>query len=490
MAVGRPQIFAEIDAFATGGDISAPPADQFSQLGAMMTSRFQPFEQNVQKYQQRLAPYVYQAPRMNIYDFASELGAGLLSTPNTGGASAFTGLGVGFTRVSDRLRNAREENAKARNQVGLQAAQLAMQDEQRAMQFLQEYELKNLDYKNKRGDLLTFEYTDENGNIVKQTIRDNVANDHIIDDLLFNKGATEVKTATSVVNLGTKIGPREEKAIISQLKSEEEIVAKARAGQSTLITVQEAKVIADRLGPENFGPKSQMTLYGRKWLSSFGINDENAEELLGDQLVLNQISMGFTMDIVSRTKGAISNREMELFIAASPGLGSNFNGFIKQAEYLERTALRDVAFGTAYQDEAGRLEALVDKEEITNSQMKRKLLKFEGDWYDRTYFDEKTGSFITDDKPRENLIFTEKETEELKNIVSGRQGYAEDFDVNEYKKRYREGQDKVIKSTYSEGKTFADDKYEALKTQIEQDPQLNDEQKAKLLQDIKMKMGR
>ena len=470
MAVTTPQ---QVDVFASDSDVNVPPADQFSQLGAMMTSRFQPFEQNVQKYQQRLAPYVYQAPRMNIYDLASELGAGLLSTPNTGGASAFTGLGVGFNRVSDRLRNAREENAKARNQIGLQAAQLAMQDEQRAMQFLQEYELKNLDYKNKRGDLLTFEYTDPTTKeVITRTVRDNIANDPIIDDLIYNKGATPVTSPSSVVNLGTKIGPREEKAINSQIKSEEEIVAKSRAGQSTLANIREAKAIAEKLGPENFGPKSQMTLYGRKWLSSFGITDENAEEILGDQIIMNQISMGFTMDIVSRTKGAISNREMELFIASSPGLGSTYNGFMKQAEYLERIALRDVNFGNAYQDEAQRLEALVDKEEITNSQMKRKLLKFEGNWYD------------------EHLVFSKDETEELKNIVSGRQGYAEDFDANKYQKKYREGQDKVVKSTYTEGKTFADDKYEALKTQIEQDPDLNDEQKAKLLQDLKMKMGR
>ena len=108
MPISRLQIPQQVDVFATGGDVSAPSADQFSQLGAMMTSRFQPFEQNVQKYQQRLAPYMYQAPRMNIFDLASELGAGLLSTPNTGGASAFTGLGVGFNRVSDRLRHQEE----------------------------------------------------------------------------------------------------------------------------------------------------------------------------------------------------------------------------------------------------------------------------------------------------------------------------------------------------------------------------------------------
>ena len=423
----------DINVFANSGGVNTTGINNsMSDLGKSMMERFQPFEQNMQKYQQRLAPYSYQAPNMSIYDLASELGAGLLSTPNTGGASAFTGLGVGFTRVSDRLRNAREENAKARNQVGLQAAQLAMQDEQKALQFVQEYELKNLDYKNKRGDLLTFEYTDPTTKkVITRTVRDNVANDPIIDDLIYNKGATEVKTASSVVNLGTKLGRREEKAIDSQIKREEEIMAKSSAGQSSLLNVREAKILAERLGPENFGPLAQLTLYPRKFMESFGITDKNAEEILGDQIVMNQISMGFTMDIVSRTKGAISNREMELFIAASPGLGSTHNGFMKQAEYLERIAQRDVDFANAYIAEADRLEALIDAGEITNSQFKRKLLKFEGEWYDK------------------QLIFNKVETEELKNIVSGRQGYAEGFDEIKYKKRYREGQDKIVESAYT-----------------------------------------
>ena len=37
----------------------------------------------------------------------------------------------------------------------------------------------------------------------------------------------------------------------------------------------------------------------------------------------------------------------------------------------------------------------------------------------------------------------------MKNIVSGRQGYAEDFDAHKYEKKYREGQDKVVKSAYT-----------------------------------------
>ena len=50
----------------------------------------------------------------------------------------------------------------------------------------------------------------------------------------------------------------------------------------------------------------------------------------------------------NQTKGAISNREMQLFIDASPTLGSTYDGYMKQLELLERLASRDSDFYKAY----------------------------------------------------------------------------------------------------------------------------------------------
>jgi hypothetical protein len=59
---------------------------------------------------------------------------------------------------------------------------------------------------------------------------------------------------------------------------------------------------------------------------------------------LNQLSMNFTMGIVSQTKGAISDREMKLFISASPTLGSTYEGFQEQLRLLDKLAQRDLQF--------------------------------------------------------------------------------------------------------------------------------------------------
>jgi len=480
MAISRAQIPKEIDVFEEGGDVNTTSIDNsMADIGASMMNRFQPnYEQNVSKYQERLSPYMYQAPKMSFYDLASELGAGLLSTPNTGGASAFTGLGVGFNRASERMRAAEEENRKARQQVGLQAAQMAMQDERSALEFARQYGLKNLDYRNKRGDLLTFEYTDENGVVQQKTVRDNYANDDIINELIEEKGAIEVKTPGSVVNIDQGgVSERDKEAIKRQYAAEDEILAKQRAGVASVANVEEAQAIAERLGPENFGAVEKFTLYPRKLLSGLGVTDENQEEILGDQILLSQISMGFTMDIVSRTKGAISNREMELFIQASPGLGSNYNGFMKQSEYLKRIAERDVSFFNAYVTEADRLEGLEASGELTASQVKRQLNKFEGDWYN------------------DNLIFDENETAELESIVKGESTsyiIPEGFNGEEFRKGYREGQDRASeqKSSYSTNKSVAQTEADKKREEIKNDPSLTEAEKEKFLAMIDQVMGR
>ena len=119
-----------IDPFASGVDVSSTD-DQFSEIGQLVSGRLKKmgdYDKNLAKYHERLNPFMYEQPKMSFYELASELGAGLLSTPNIGGASAFTGLGVGFTNASERMKAIETENSKARQQIALQAAQMAMQD--------------------------------------------------------------------------------------------------------------------------------------------------------------------------------------------------------------------------------------------------------------------------------------------------------------------------------------------------------------------------
>ena len=431
MAISRAQIPESIDIFQEGG---AAESDPYTERLNQIREQFAPdYDKSFEEYRQRLEPYTYQQPKTTIFDVAAELGAGLLSTPNTGGSSLYVGLGAGFNRISDRIRQQKSENAKTRQEIALQAAQLAMQDERQAEEFLQQASLKFIDNANKRSPLLTFEYTDENGKIVRKSVRDNMSNDQVINDLINNKGAIEVKTPSSVVNVstGTETSKRDEKAIDLQYKFEEQLNKDAEAAYGIVDNVQYAMSIADELGPEGFGAVEAFTFYPRKVMAALGYGDLADIDKLGKQQVLNQLGMGFTMAIVSQTKGAISNREMELFIQASPGMGSTYEGFKNQAKYLERIASRDIEFQEAYNIKADELEARERAGEISAGATYRELQKYKNVWQ------------------KENPLFTEEDIKYLEDVRDNKDLYDPNFDRDAVKKQFEKKREELSKERSS-----------------------------------------
>jgi hypothetical protein len=400
-----------IDPFNSEIDVSASDSsiqDLASQLGN--------YDQNFAKYQQRLAPYSYQAPNMSIYDLASELGAGLLATPNTGGASAFTGLGVGFTRVSDKMKKNQEANAKAQQQIGLQAAQLAMQDEQKAIEFLNQYAIKKIDSANKKVDYITFEYdeVDETTGTTttqSQTFANIPSNRDDINDIINNKNGREVKPPTTAINMpGDNTSFADKEAIKSMMKESDAYEAKSKASDLIKDQVNQAFILANEIEDAggSFGPLSKSTLGARELISGLGFGEfllGESEAAIAPQKALNQLSMGFTMAIVSQTKGAISDREMKLFISASPTLGSTKEGYMKQLELLERLALRDRDFYNDYVDKMIEFE----NEGLSGRKLQLQLDKFTANW------------------SSENPLFTPDEVEFLEKKIASGEGLADDF---------------------------------------------------------------
>ena len=406
MAVNDPinPFDSEIDVSATDSTIQ----DLASQLGN--------YDQNFAKYQQRLAPYSYQAPNMSIYDLASELGAGLLATPNTGGASAFTGLGVGFTRASDKMKKNQEANAKAQQQIGLQAAQLAMQDEQKANEFLNQYAIKMIDSANKKVDYITFEYdeVDETTGTTttqSQTFANIPSNRDDINDIINNKNGREVKPPTTAINMpGDNTSFADKEAIKSMMKEGDAYEAKARASDQIRDQVNQAYILANEIDEAggSFGPASRSLLGVRELISGLGFGEQllgDSEAAIAPQKALNQLSMGFTMAIVSQTKGAISDREMKLFISASPTLGSTKEGYMKQLELLERLAVRDKDF---YKDYINKMIEFEDQG-VQGRKLSLEMDKFTADWSE------------------ENPLFTPKEVEFLEKKIASGEGLADDF---------------------------------------------------------------
>jgi hypothetical protein len=422
VAITRAQIPEQVDIFDEGGAAESDPyADLYNRLSQT------DFDSSYDKYMRRLSQFAPEQPKMSIFQVASELGRGLLSTPNTGVGSTYQGLGVGFDNISTRLKADREMNEKRRREVAMMATQMAMQDEQKANDFLNDIALQRISAANKKVDYITLEYQ-EGGET--QSIRLPDTNEYAkqINDIIENKGGREVKPATTQINMPGGEQPGDKKAIEQIFKDQESFGEKAEASNSTIDQVNQARLLAEEIGAEDFGPFARSTLYIREFVDGLGFGDllENPD-VIAPQKALNQLSMSFTMGIVSQTKGAISDREMKLFIQASPTLGSTYEGYMKQLELLERLASRDSDFYSQYLDEYTRL---ID-EGVGPQKMQAQLEKFATNW------------------KKNNPLFTKEETKQLQDIIESGEGLADDFDRDAFEQSINQRKEDQAKKRVS-----------------------------------------
>lgn len=450
MAITRAQIPEQIDIFQEGGGVENEENNDENQeknLSEQLESFLKiqlgssDYDADVQKYAERLRGQQPARRKFNIYDFASELGAGLLSTPNTGMGSTYIGLGVGFKNASDRMRAIKADADEENREIARIAAQMALQDERSALEFTREEYLKTLDNKNKKVDYLYFKMPD--GKI--QQVKNIVANEDKVESILANGGQPTSISGTNINIGGDGSGvPKErEKLFVGR---EEKLLndagEKYKAGTNTLVEINSARRAAENIGDEEFGLLSNTLLPFQKLLSSLNLTTDEQERILADKILITQLGMNFTMNIVSRTKGAISNREMELFIMASPGLGSSAEGFRRQLAFLEKIAQRDVDFYTDLQVETDKLEKQLANDEISYTQYVRGLEKFEVDWYNKTVTDEENDNKIFSDDDIKFLESTIQDYYEGDNPVAG-------LDTEEDRQRYIEGFYKALESGQS-----------------------------------------
>ena len=294
----------------SGGNIQMPDGSELSERLNQPN-----YQANFKKYQDRLSPYLYQAPKLDFFDMASELGAAILSTPSTG--NVFEGIGRGFSNISTRVRQAREDNMKANQQMGMQVASLAMQDEQRAQDYMDKYSLELLKLANDPGDLVTLEFDEyipevgADGNPVFETDADG---SHVL-------GADGQPIQKQVAS-----GKRLQRCFRDNFTNQRAINTLLRRRNAVKINSPESII---NLGGEG----------DKEWVKA-------------------QIA------------------EMDMFLAGSPSLASTYNGFMKQLEYLDRIADRSEQLSVAYSEEALKLE----EQDMSPSQMRRQLNLFKREW--------------------------------------------------------------------------------------------------------------
>lgn len=315
-------------------------------LDAQREKRDEAFTYGMERYKKQLAPLLSSSPRPTLFDLASDLGAAMLAAPADAGA--FRSAGTGFAAFNERLRAHRQEKRQVDQQVALKAFELAKTDEKEAQDYLNQFSLKRLEIANRTPKYETYEYDYTDPTTGKVERRTTTINENSPADMALVLGGTDsqgrpippelpnavqVKTPDVALSMGSqsKFADEQGKALSKSL-TDMRTDYDAGVEQSRLIDMM--NVIVNRLD-DNVGLLEQKTLGPRKILDELGIR---ADPNISDQELLNTLGTRIAMQLIGDTKGAITEMEMRLFIAASPGLASSKEGLIAQADYLNRIA--------------------------------------------------------------------------------------------------------------------------------------------------------
>lgn len=316
--------------------VKDPIQEQIDNMNSSLRPKAEPFDfdKSYKKYAERLKPYFSQSTRPTFYDLASDIGAAMLSADPTAGA--FRSAGVGFSNFNDRLRKSKESRIALDRQVGLQAMQMAMTDEKAAKDYLNKIELERIKLANKPYDPIIYEVPTEDGGV--KTVEVNPSNQLEVAAIRMIPGAKQIKLPTSTVSVDSRVMPPstlEKKAGEALIKLEETWIKDASTAVSQNQLTNQFMLQLARLGPEGWGRIATGTLPARQVLSELGVRPD---ESLDDQQLALTLGTRIAMGLIGDTKGAITEMEMRLFLAASPTLSSTYKGAMKQASFLQRIA--------------------------------------------------------------------------------------------------------------------------------------------------------
>lgn len=367
------------------------------------------YDNSFDKYQQRLSAIQSKRSPVSFYEAAGKIGAGLLAQQAEKFPSIGRGLGIGFQSLSEEIAKRKEEKRKEEQAIAMKAMELSLQDEQQGQKFLNDYALKMIDMQNKDIKTITFDTSmlvdalDENGEPVinpktgvpftsKTTVR---ANDSFINDLL-TLGATEIDRAATNINLGAGGNELDKKRAGKIADAEAKWQEEADAATALRDQVLIARNLATELGPEGFGPVDSLTMGLRGLMIDLGMGNLVDSDKLATQQALTQTSIGFVMALVGKTKGAISNKEMEIFFQASPTLGSTYDGYMRMLGYMDRIAELSERYNAEWQAKSVELQG--EPISVINAEFAKFKTEFKA-------------------KPENKLIQTDEELKELKDIA-------------------------------------------------------------------------
>ena len=100
----------------------------------------------------------------------------------------------------------------------------------------------------------------------------------------------------------------------------------------------------------NTGAFEEVKLSGKRVLQALGVSDEAMDDSIANQEAFQSQAFGRVMDYVQETKGAVSNREMDLFARAEVGLTKSKKGNALILAIAERAADTELELQKYYRE--------------------------------------------------------------------------------------------------------------------------------------------
>ena len=384
------------------GDVDRQISEIMAQLN-QVDQQPNTFDQNFENYRNRLSEVFTRSPRPTIFDLASDLGASLLADTTQ---DPYAGLGRGFSQFNKRFEKNKKERIALDQQIGMKAMEMALTDERNAEKYLNERLLKRIELSGKPFAPLVYEIDElgADGNPTGNRVQVQVDPRNIseVQAIKGNSSATLIRG--SQVNIDQR-APKPSEFDIGQGKNLAALYKRIDADYDNARSQNDLTnsflYQLNKLGEENFGSVASRALGGRKLLSELGlILGKN----IADQELVNTLGTRIAMGLVGQTKGAITEMEMNLFIAASPSLASSYEGAMKQATYLQRIANMKMKVSEEFNDAVAN--GLLD--DADNDAKKYSIAK---GWEQRWH---KNNPLFTPEEMQELRNFAEKEPEVAK----------------------------------------------------------------------------
>ena len=364
------------------------------------------FDDRFQKYRQQLSQLSgSSARRPNIYDLATSVAEGIASSDPT--RSPFGGIAKGLINYRKSANEAADKIRQEHKQIALTAFQMAKSDEDAAAKYMNEMQLKLIELSSKR------EYTrwaipevDEEGlptgelrfEAVHEGDTERQRQLAAIGGYPFPVRGDTTSTTINTGNQGaTEAGKKEGAAFSARTQQIAEEAAQARSVNNLLKNAYE---LGNNLTADDFGTFDKLTLGLKKLAMETGLY--KGEEIADKELV-KSMGLRIAMGLIGQTKGAISNAEMELFLAASPGLGMTKEGYQRLIGILYQINKRSVDLNRFLNQKLADPEFFGPTENDVS--LNAKLKNLIDDWHDQ------------------NPLFTPEEEAELAALANNKLKY-------------------------------------------------------------------